>query len=72
MGIEHRSAVTYGVIHYSDRFPVVRTTCGRTRCPANFDWAFVDCEACLEAGPDDPRIREQLAKVRAERQAREE
>jgi hypothetical protein len=70
-GIEHRGALTYGVIHFSDRFPVVRTACG-VLGPSAALWRYVDCEACLEAGPDDPRIRARLAQVRAERAAKGE
>jgi hypothetical protein len=59
-----------GVIHFSDRFPVVRTTCGGDG-PAAARWSFVSCEDCLRAGPDDPRIKQRLADVVARRLERE-
>lgn len=68
-GIEQRGAVVYGVIHFSAEFPVVRTACG-VRGPAAALWRYVDCEACLEAGPDDDRIRDRLAAVRAAKEAK--
>jgi hypothetical protein len=71
-GIAHPGPVTHGAIHYTDRFPVVRTPCGRTRCPCDDDWAQVDCEACLAAGPDTPAVKARLAQVRAERAAKDE
>jgi hypothetical protein len=69
VGIEQQGTVAYGVIHFSAEFPVVRTACGALG-PSAALWRYVDCEACLEAGPDDPRIRARLAQVRAERAAR--
>jgi hypothetical protein len=35
------------VIHYSERFPVVRTACG-TKAPSTGEWRFVSCEICIE------------------------
>jgi hypothetical protein len=57
--------VVYDTIHFSDRFPVVKAACGKVG-PSAAQWRFVTCEACLEAGPDDPRIRQRLAEVRAQ------
>jgi predicted aldo/keto reductase-like oxidoreductase len=68
MGIEQSGGVVYGVIHFSAEFPVVATACG-ARGPSAALWRYVDCEACLEAGPDDDRIRERLEAVRAARAA---
>lgn len=70
-GIEHRAPITHGVIHFSAGFPVVATPCG-VLGPSAALWRYVTCEACLEAGPYDPRIRARLAHVRAERAAGEE
>ncbi len=70
-GIEQRGGVTHDAIHFSAAFPVVHTACG-IKAPSAALWRYVDCEACLEAGPDDPRIRERLAQVRAERAAKDE
>ena len=53
----HSGPVTYGAIHFSDRFPVVRTACGH-RGPSAGLWRYVTCLACLAAAPSDPRIVE--------------
>lgn len=47
VGIEQRGGVQYDEVHYSDRFPVVRTACGIVAPSAN-DWRFVSCSLCLE------------------------
>jgi hypothetical protein len=56
--------VTYGVIHFSDRFPVVRTACGGEG-PATNLWMYTDCVACLRRAPNDPRIKKRLEDVLA-------
>lgn len=67
-GIEQRGAVVHGVIHFSAEFPVVAAACG-ARGPSAALWRYVDCEACLLAGPKDPRIQQRLEEVRDERAA---
>jgi hypothetical protein len=47
MGIEHHGEVDHRPIHYSDRFPVERTACGKDE-PATNVWQYVTCPACIE------------------------
>ena len=54
------------VFHFSPKFPVERTPCG-TLGPCAAQWRYVDCLACLDKAPDDPRIRERRRQVAAER-----
>lgn len=63
-GISHCGPVAYDVIHFSDRFPVVATPCGRLGPSAGL-WRYVTCIPCLEAAPDDPRIKRRLDEVQA-------
>lgn len=70
-GIEHVGPVAHGVVHFSDRFPVVATACGRVG-PAVALWRYVDCLACLDRAPDDPRIAARRAEVIARQREREE
>jgi hypothetical protein len=51
------------VIHFSAKFPVEETPCG-TLGPAAALWRYVDCLACLDKAPADPRIEERKRQVR--------
>jgi hypothetical protein len=61
-GIEQSGPVAYDVIHFSDRFPVVRAACGKIG-PSAALWRYVTCLECLDAAPDDPRIAARQAEV---------
>jgi hypothetical protein len=62
-------AVDTTVIHFSERFPVETTPCGKLG-PAAGLWRYVTCVGCLERAPDDPRIKARLAAVLAELEQR--
>ncbi len=69
-GIEHVGLAAHDdAIHFSERFPVVATPCGRLG-PAAALWRYVTCLACLERAPDDPRIAARRAEVIERQRAR--
>jgi hypothetical protein len=70
-GIIQVGTVDYTEIHFSDRFPVVATPCGK-RGPSTDRWRYVTCVPCLERAPNDPRIRARLAAVLEEQRQRQE
>lgn len=59
-GIIQVGTVDYQSIHFSTRFPVTETPCGKLG-PAAERWGYVTCIDCLERAPDDPRIKARLA-----------
>lgn len=69
-GMIQAGTVDTTAIHFSDKFPVERTPCGKVG-PAADRWRYVNCVACLQAGPKDPRITARLEAVLAERAQRQ-
>lgn len=70
MGIELAGGVKHGEIHFSDRFPMVKTPCGLSRAPAAAQWRYVTCLICLRAAPKDPRIEARIRHVVEEERLR--
>jgi hypothetical protein len=70
-GIEQVGGVVYDVVHFSDRFPVVRAACGKVG-PASDLWRYVTCLECLAAAPDDPRIAARRVEVIERQRGRRE
>ncbi len=47
------------VIHFSDRFPVVQTACGKCE-PSTSVWEYVSCQACVEMRVAYREVREEV------------
>lgn len=68
-GIIQVGAVDYTSIHFSDRFPVVATPCGKLG-PSAARWGYVTCLPCLWRAPSDPRIAARIRELEEEAQRR--
>lgn len=69
-GIVQAGAVDYTAIHFSERFPVERTPCGKLG-PSAGRWGYVTCIECLRRAPADPRIEARLRELLNEAASRE-
>lgn len=67
IGVGLTAADRYG-IHFSDRFPLVRTPCGLERAPCAGQWRYVTCLACLSAVARDPRVQARMRLLQQERE----
>ncbi len=70
-GIIQVGAVDYTAIHFSAKFPVEETPCGKLG-PSAARWGFVTCIECLRRAPKDPRIEARLAALLEEQQRRDQ
>lgn len=64
--VDWKHAATPSPLHFTDRFPLVKTACGRTFGPCSNRWRDVTCLACLDAAPADPRIEALKRRLRGE------